>query len=511
MLASRVSPFRAVLLAGLLASAWAAALHTRAALSPPPGRAFAGTFHWIDDVYNYASYAQQAESGRFLMRNKLLPPERARAVLVNLEWWTVGRLSAALGRRPLLAYRVFAALAALALAGAAERWLSRAGVPASHRFPALLLALFGGGLGGALFEATDLEVHRCLDLFVGAFPYLEVLANPHFAAGTALLAGALWCFAAVPAPRGPVLGVLLGTVLGLVRPYDLALLGLVRGVAVLATRPPSRWAREIAPLLGLLPVLLYDVWLFFGTDQFASFRQGGVMPRWIDYLPAFGPALALAVASLASPASDAAARAARAHLWAWAGCAFGLVAARPSAFALQWIVGAGLPLLVLGAAALARRPAAVTALAAAAFAGTAAVQTRIVLGADPNWFVPRERLAAAEALRSRCREGDRVIAPPDIGLYAIGLTACTAVVSHPAEPDHARRLADVAAFYSAPGTLGRVDLLDRERVTHLVLPGYAGPHAEAWLGEGAPFDALKAPADVWPLALYERRRDPTAR
>ena len=299
MLASRVSRTRAVLLVGLLLCGWAGALHARAALAPPPGRAFVGTFHWIDDVYNYVSYAQQAEDGRFLMRNKLVDPARERPLLVNLEWWSVGRLSAALGRRPLLAYRLFAVLATLALVAAAERWLSRAGVPPSHRFVALWLVFVGGGLGGLLFEATDVPARHCLDLSVAAFPYLEVLANPHFAAGTALLAWALWCFACVPSPRGPWLGVALGTVLGLVRPYDLALLGVVRGASVVVTRPPSRWARELVPLAGLLPVLAYDAWLFFGTDQFASFRQGSDTPPWWDFLPAFGPA-ALARAGVAA-------------------------------------------------------------------------------------------------------------------------------------------------------------------------------------------------------------------
>ena len=52
MLASRVSRTRAVLLVSLLLCGWTGALHARAALAPPPGRAFVGTFHWIDDVYN---------------------------------------------------------------------------------------------------------------------------------------------------------------------------------------------------------------------------------------------------------------------------------------------------------------------------------------------------------------------------------------------------------------------------------------------------------------------------
>jgi len=510
MLASRVSRTRAVFLVGLLLSGWAGALHARAALAPPPGRTFAGTFHWIDDFYNYVSYAQQAEDGRFLMRNKLLDPARAQPLLVNLEWWSVGRLSAVLGRRPLLAYRLFAVLATLALVGAAERWLSGAGVPVSHRLAALWLVLLGGGLGGLLFEVTELPVRRCLDLSVAVFPCLEVLANPHFTAGTALLAWALWCFACVPAPRGSWLGVGLGTVLGLVRPYDLALLGLVRGATVVATRPRSRWARELAPLVGLVPVLAYDLWLFFGTDQFASFRLGSGTPAGVDFLPAFGPALLLASLSLRDEVvGEPAAREARAHLWVWLVASFALAVARPGAFALQLLVGAGLPLLVLGAAGLRRQPIAATVLATLALSSTFVAQTRIVLADDPNWFVPRERFAAAEALRPLCHEGDRVLCPPDIGLYVNGLTACSAVVSHPAAPDYAERIAEVRAFYgpeSSPDA--RRSFLARERIDHVVLPAFAGPAAEAWLGPGAPFRFVPVPGAGAAIAVYERTREP---
>jgi hypothetical protein len=507
MLASRVSRTRAVLLVGLLLSGWAGALHARAALAPPPGRTFAGAFHWIDDFYNYVSYAQQAEDGRFLMRNRLLDPAPARPQMVNLEWWSVGRLSAALGRRPLLAYRILAVLATLALVGAAERWLTAAGVPRSHRLAALWLVFLGGGLGGVLFEATDLPVRRCLDLSLGAFPYLEVLANPHFAAGTALLAWALWCFACVPAPRGPLLGIVLGTVLGLVRPYDLALLGLVRAVSVLAARPRDRWTHELLPLAGLLPVLAYDVWLFFGTDQFASFHRGSATPPWVDFLPAFGPAALLALTSLRDRVGgEPAAREARVHLWTWPAAAFLVALSRPGAFALQLLVGTGMPMLVLGAAALRRRPVTATVLATLLLSSAFVVQTRIVMSEDPNWFVPRERMAAAEALRPRCRNGGRVLAPPDIGLYTIGLTACSTVVSHSLAPDYAERLAEVDAFYVSQAPAERRALLDREGVTHVVLPGYAGPAAEAWLGPGAPFVAVPMTGAGRAIAVYERAR-----
>jgi hypothetical protein len=512
-----VTRTRAVLLVSLVLSLWTGSLYLRAAFAPPPGRVFAGTFHWIDDFYNYASYIQQSEDGAFFFRNKLLEPARSRAELVNLEWWTLGKVSLALGRRPLLSYRLLALLAILAFVAGAERWLGRAGVPPSHRVAALALVTCGGGFGGLLFEFTDLPVWRCVDLSVAAFPFMEILANPHFLAGTTLLLWALWCFVAVPAPAGAVGGIALGTVLGLVRPYDLVLLGAVRGLGVLVTEPRARWLRSLLPLLGLLPVLAWDLWLFFGSRQFASFREGSVLPPAVDFVPAFAPALVLALLWARSGPVDSPpeAQKARTHLWLWAAVAAAVLAAarvaaalgvlRPGGFSLQLLVGAGVPLLVLGAAGLARFSPTGTVLAALALSTSAVVATRIALTEDPNWFVPRVRMAAALALRGTCRPGDLVLAPPDIGLYAIGLSACHAYVSHPAGPGYASRVAEVRAFYASDSPAVRRALLDRHRVTHLVLPGDAGLRPVGWLGADTAFRAV-ARVGVGPdaITVYSR-------
>ena len=120
--------------------------YVKAALDPPPGSVFVGTFHWIDDVYYYMSFAQQAEDGHFVFRNKLTT-EPHRAALVNVEWWATGVLSRLLGRRPLLAFRIVGILAGLALLAGVDRWLVHAGLPVTHRLPALLLV----GTAGAAY------------------------------------------------------------------------------------------------------------------------------------------------------------------------------------------------------------------------------------------------------------------------------------------------------------------------------------------------------------------------
>jgi hypothetical protein len=481
---------RAVLLLWLLITAWTGAPYARAWLQPPPGRAFAGTFHWIDDLYTYVAFVQQAEDGSFLFRNKLADPSRARADIVNLEWWLVGRVSFALGRRPFLAYRLLAAAAILALVAGAERWLDRLGVPASHRVAALALVFLGGGLGGFLFELTDLPARRCLDLSLGVFPFLEVLANPHWVAATALLLWALWCFAAVPAPRGPLLGAGLGTVLGLVRPYDAALLFGIEGLAVALTSPAREWPRRLLRVVPVGLALAYNAWLLLSSQdarrQMSSF--GVVSPSPADLLPALGPAVLLASTAWWRREGEGAGY--RLRLALWAALALLLVVLRPLPVSLQFVVGVGLPLLLLGATGLSRFAPRWTALAALCLSTSTVVATRIVLADDPNWFVPRERLGAALALRGWCRPGDRVLAPPDIGLYAHGLTACRAFVSHQAAPDHALRLAEVLAFYTTASPVERAALLDRHRLTHLVLPGDPGPSPVAWLGPDTTFRAV---------------------
>jgi hypothetical protein len=75
-------------------------------LRPPPGAAFVGTFFYVDDFYNYLSFARQAEDGAFLFTNQALLSDHTPA-LVNLEWWAVGGMSRVLGGgRLLVAYRL---------------------------------------------------------------------------------------------------------------------------------------------------------------------------------------------------------------------------------------------------------------------------------------------------------------------------------------------------------------------------------------------------------------------
>jgi hypothetical protein len=486
----------------------AAAPYVHAALQPPTGRTFAGTFHWIDDFSNYVSYAQQAESGRFVFEDKLATRPQ-RPVLVNLEWWLVGRLSSLLGRRPFLAYRVVAALATFALVFAVFTWLRGLGVPATHRPAAAVFVCVAGGFGGLFFELTDRPVQRCPDLAIGFHPFLAILAQPHWAASLALLLWALWWAFRARRPAEHALALALGTALALVRPYDVALLVGARGLAVLAVRRPGAWMKRLLPLAGLLPVLAYLSWVFGrGYGGFSSDAYAAIPLPPLDVLWALGPAALGLLAGLRL--RTAARRAAAAHLAAWTAIGVAMLLLRPVSFSLQFGVGLGVPLLLLSARALARFRPALTAVAALALATSASVAYRIVWRPETSWFPPAERRAAAVALREPCREGGLALSPADIGLDVIAFTSCRAYVSHPAAPGFAGRQRETRWFYGPAEAAQRAEWLDRRCITHLVLPGDGGETAAGWTGPGSTFRRTALVSGHFgALGLYARPRPPS--
>jgi len=500
---------RPVLAVWLLVATATTLPYVVAPLQAPPGQAFQGFFFFVDDHYLYLSYAQQAEDGAFLFRNKLVA-EPHRASLVNLEWWLVGRLSRILGRNPFAAYRVVGALLALVFLIAVHRWLRLAGLPRARRLWALLLVCLGGSFGGLLYATGLLEPRRALDMATGLFPALGLLANPHFTAGTALLLLALEAFLRGDA-RGNLTGILLGSALALVRPYDVVLLILVRGLGIVFSRPASAWFREALPMAGLLPVIAFDYWAFYMNPAFAFYaRAPYAFPRLEDLALALGPAVLAAALAFAAPPADRGAVTARRHLIAWLVVGALVVVLRPVHFSLQFLVGIGAPLLILASLGLARFRPAVLWTSLVVLGTTPIFTLAILLQPLPHWYTAEARLLAATALQPLCAPDDLVLAPPDIGLFVGGLSACKPWVSHPSHPDHPARVAATEAFYGRLAPASRAALLDRERIRHVVLPQDAGEIPEGWLGVGTPFRrsaAVGAPGRR--IALYSRATGPS--
>jgi hypothetical protein len=192
------------------------------------------------------------------------------------------------------------------------------------------------------------------------------------------------------------------------------------------------------------------------------------------------------------------------YLLAWCVVALLVIVARPTGFSLQFLVGLGFPLLALGAFGLAAGPPRRTYVAAALLAVTAVTAVRFVSRPLPPWLTARDNMDVVAALRRHCREGDVLFAPPDLGLFAYGLTACRSVASHAIAPDHAARLEALHRFGPAPPA-ERAVMLDELRARFLVLVGDAGEAPVKVLGEDTPFRRVGVFGPRQKLALYERR------
>jgi hypothetical protein len=487
---------RAVLLVGTLLATVTTVPYYLAWRHPPPGQRFLGFFFQIEDVYNYLGYVQQAEDGALVFANKAGGAGQ-RPALVNLEWLLVGRLSLLLGRQPALAYRGVGVAAVFALLAAALALLRRTGVPLTHATAALLLVGFGAGLGGLRYVWLGPPAWRSLDLISGLFPFVAALVNPHFVVGAALLCWSLLSFLDGRTGRA----VLLGSVLGLVRPYDLAMLVAVRVLGVCSSDPPRIWPRRLAPLVAFVPVLAYNLWVFYVSPGFRIFSDVGYRPPpLVDMAVALGPAAVLAAFGLSRGHGDPAVRA---HVLAWAGLGLALAVVRPFAITLQFLVCIGVPLFVLGARGLGRLAPAATALVAISLSSTAVVALSIVLRPNPRWFVPQERFDAGLALRGVCQPGHRLLAPADIGLYAAALSSCHPLVAHPGAPDYESLAARLDRFYGPASASERRRLLADEGIDHVVVPGAADP--EAWLGPGSGFSpASRVRGPHGALSIYSR-------
>ena len=260
-------------------------------------------------------------------------------------------------------------------------------------------------------------------------------------------------------------------------------------------------------MAGLLPVIAFNYWAFYMNPAFAFYaRAPYAFPRLEDLALAIGPAGLAAWLALRSPASDASAGEARRHLLGWLIIGAVVSVLRPVHFSLQFLVGIGAPLLILASVGLARlRP--VARWGALLVLGTTPLVTlATVLRPLPHWFTAEERLAAAYALRPLCAPGEMALVPPDIGLFAGGLSACKPWVSHPSHPDYAARVVATSAFYADQPAAERAALLDSGHIRHVVLPQDVGEVPESWLGASTPF---RRSAVVGPkgraIAIYSRR------
>ena len=211
-----------------------------------------------------------------------------------------------------------------------DRWLRRFGLGEAHRRWALLLIATGGGLGGLLFELTGRGLEHCLDIYAGLFPFLALLTNPHFIAGTALLLLGLLLFDTAATRRdrarrgrgGNGAGARAALRLRAARARPHRLRPRPRASATLGRDPP-------APRRSRAPSCSISTGSSTGTPAFAFYAGTPYgFPPVADFAWALGPATVLALLAFFRTAPDAAERA-RVHFAVWAALGLLVVLVRP--------------------------------------------------------------------------------------------------------------------------------------------------------------------------------------
>jgi len=249
-------------------------------------------------------------------------------------------------------------------------------------------------------------------------------------------------------------------------------------------RSPSRREAmdQLAQLLWLGPVLVYDLLIFGFHPAFAMYTHQNVVPTppLATLAWALVPAGPLAAVWL-SRRQDGAAGAGELQrtLRAWAVVELAFLLAPGGGFALQFVNSLGA--LVLVAAALAAPPRWLPALTVAA-CPTSLLLLWVAFHPAPAWFPPVAYREVALELRQECLPGDVLLAPMDPGLIVAGLAPCHVVLGHRVlTPGFASRVEEVRRFYTreTPPRL-RSGYLDAVRARFVLLPA---PGA-GWLGRG---------------------------
>lgn len=402
--------------------------YVTAALRPPAGAVFTGTFFYQDDMYQYLSFVEQAARGAFVFRNKF-DPQPNPAVVVNVEWWTAGVLARRLGGSPVLGFHALRILAIFGLIAGAARVLAAAGVSGRRLAWALALVATAGGLGW-LRLLGGVPGSRVPDVLMGFFPFHQSLMNAHFVTGNALF---VWALAfhlewrAGLRSRWP--WVAAAWALGFSRPYDLvsfAVVALVLAWLPRQRRPPIASTLElawIAPVFGYYALLMSSQ---RGLGGWTGVQSRDLTPPLFEFGIALLPALALVALFWRQPAAEDPLGVRRA-LVAWAVVVALILVGYPSPMAKQFAVTLG-PAVILLAALL--TPSRWLPAAAAALCPTSVFLLWRVFHPYPDWFAPRDYVEAVRFLDHACGGNDVALAPTDLSLMIGGLTPCRVALGH---------------------------------------------------------------------------------
>ncbi len=264
-----------------------------------PGDKFLGQIIYTPDQNMYFSFIRQARDGHFVFNNRLtyIPNK---PVFVNLQFWLVGTIQRVTGLSENGIYYVWRYMGILLLT-IGIFLLARIVLPTPRQvFACVALLLFTGGFGFvfALLNSAHiigLEAAHAgiLDMKLGILPFQQAMTNPNFSFphGLILIAYAFFLLGEQKNSRKHYMwsGIFF-CIIGLVRPYDILPPFVVFPVYLIITNGRFKFQLKqllvkLLPLFMLVPVLLYNFWLFKVNDIFKYWSMQGLNANSIPSVP----------------------------------------------------------------------------------------------------------------------------------------------------------------------------------------------------------------------------------
>jgi len=281
----------------------------------PSGRSFSGQVAYVEDQKMYFSFIRQAYDGKWAFNNRLTHLRNS-DVFINLQFLLIGRIMRVFHLSENVIYEVWRFLGALLAIGGFAFLASLFGLSKKRWLFALLM--FGAGGGFGIFPVLAGAAHLIhipktlmsalsLDLWSGLHPFQQILANPNFSLPHGLMLFGFSFFLVAEQRRKffyYCVSGLIFAVNGFVRPYDLitvaALFPLYSFIkSHSAGFDAQQLFRRLLPVLCILPVFGYHIWLFKFNAIFKYWSSQGhnvqslAAPWW--YYFSFGLAGILAM------------------------------------------------------------------------------------------------------------------------------------------------------------------------------------------------------------------------
>ena len=464
---------------------------------------FLGQIAYTPDQNMYFSFTGQAKAGQFVLYNKLTATPNAPA-LVNLEWWMAGAVQHMAGLSENGAYQVWRFMGILLLT-IGFVMMARIVLPARWRvLGATLTALFTGGFGFVFallnsrhlvgFDTTQWGI---IDMRYGLLPFQQMTTNPHFSFphGLILIAYALYLVAEREGRmKYYVWSGLVFAITGLVRPYDIIPPFVIFPLYVLISNGGhsiQTMAKRLVPLVPVVPVLLYNVWLFRENEAFKYWSQQGLnagsMPSPLWHYLAFGIVGILAVYRMLQLRSKPLGRNER-FLVVWFVVTFVFIQLGRYFPVLGWSPQIGVyllvPLALLGFNAdysgllntKLKRYGGIALLAAIVLVSNVSIVLYFTKNFKDDskkdiYYAGKDEMAAWQWLDKQVRAGEVVVAMPNTSLRIAKYTKASVVAAHySVTPHYAANAALMTGLYGE-GTIGtkQKEILDSVHAAYLYI------------------------------------------